>query len=82
MGNHALGEVTFGQRQDTCTGTNGCTGLVAHPDADVDADVDATVEGCDACGIVALPPDSSPDADDAGDASETSTDAADDAQVK
>jgi hypothetical protein len=59
-----------------CTETNGCTGLVAHPDAGVDA----PIEGCDACGIVALPVDSGPDADDAGDASETSTDAAADAE--
>jgi hypothetical protein len=57
-----------------CTATNPC-GIIALPDAGLDA----TFEGCDACGIVALPPDSGPDADDAGDADETSTDAAADA---
>jgi hypothetical protein len=60
-----------------CTATNPC-GLIAS----LDAGPDATFEGCDACGIVALPIDSGPDAGDAGDAGEPSTDAAEDAQAK
>jgi hypothetical protein len=56
----------------TCTATNPC-GIIALPDAGLDA----TFEGCDAYGIIAIPPDSGPDAGDAG---EPFTDAAADAE--
>jgi hypothetical protein len=74
--NSAIGDVA--PAPDAGEDANG-----APVDASPDTGPDATVEGCDACGIVAIPPDSGPDAGDAGDAGdadEPSTDAAADAQ--